>query len=442
MKRVHVAGIFVAVLALPLFNANVALAQTAGGGAPPPAAPPAGGTPTPGTTTTVQGPYVPAAPAPGSVTGGGNTSGSSGSQAHSGNDTDHFDLGHAGGSGNTVHGSDTGSFVLGGATTRYSDASTHTVRRGDTLWGICDSYFKNPYQWPRIWSYNPQIQNPHWIYPGDQVKLKAGVVAAQVTAPTSGQTFVDRRRQVPPDTIFLRNDGFVEDETTSTWGEITGAREDKMFLNDFDEVYIRIADGHEVKLGQELTVFRPRRNVGTANLVQIQGTVRIDEWNANEHIARARITETTDVIERGAFVGPILRKYEVVPPRRNDVDLVASVRTSVQTHVFYGQNAVIFIDHGDADGLKPGNRLFVTRQGDAWHKTQPTRTAAQRIALERDDPAAVENIPRPRDESILPEETVAEIRVITVRQHSAMCLITNASREIELGDIATAKKGY
>jgi hypothetical protein len=383
---------------------------------------------------------MPAAPPPGSVTGGGNTSGSSGSQAHSGNDTDHFDLGQSGGGGTAVHGSENGSFVLGGGATRYSDASIHTVRRGDTLWGICDSYFKNPYQWPRIWSYNPQIQNPHWIYPGDQVKLRSGAVAQARDTP--GQTFVDRRRQVPPDTIFLRNDGYVEDEQTSTWGEITGAREDKMFLNDFDEVYIRIADGHEVKLGQELTIFRPRRNVGSANLVQIQGTVRIDEWNANEHLARARITETTDVIERGAFVGPVIRKYEVVPPRRNDVDLTASVRTSVQTHVFYGQNAVIFIDHGDADGLKPGNRLFVTRKGDAWHQTQPAHTSAQRIALERDDPAAVENIPRPRDESILPEETVAEIRVITVRQHSAMCLITNASREIEVGDIATAKKGY
>jgi len=393
----------------------------------------------PGPTNTTTTVYT-NAPPPGSVTGGGNTQGSSGSQAHSGNETDHFDLNVSGGGGNTVHGNENGGFVLG--STRYSDPGTHTVRRGDTLWGICDSYFKNPYQWPRIWSYNPQIQNPHWIYPGDQVKLKAGAVAQVSTPNTPGQTFVDRRRQVPPDTIFLRNDGFVEDEQTSTWGEITGSREDKMFLNDFDEVYIRIADGHEVKLGQELTVFRPRRNVGTANLVQIQGTVRIDEWNANEHIARARITETTDVIERGAFVGPVIRKYEVVPPRRNDVDLTASVRTSVQTHVFYGQNAVVFIDHGDADGLKPGNRLFVTRKGDAWHQTQPARDSAQRIALERDDPAAVENIPRPRDESVLPEETVAEIRVVTVRQHSAMCLITNASREIEVGDIAVAKKGY
>ena len=47
----------------------------------------------------------------------------------------------------------------------------HVVRSGDTLWDICFYYFNDPWQWPKIWSYNPQITNPHWIYPGDLVRL-------------------------------------------------------------------------------------------------------------------------------------------------------------------------------------------------------------------------------------------------------------------------------
>jgi hypothetical protein len=375
--------------------------------------------------------------------GGGNTQGVSSSQPITGNGTDHFDLYQGGGSGSTVHGAENGSFVINNSTTRVSDATMHTVRRGDTLWAICDSYFKNPYQWPRIWSYNPQIQNPHWIYPGDQVRLRSGVTAATATGPnTPGQNLTDRRRQVAPETIFLRNDGFIEDDQSSTWGEITGSREDKMFLDDFDEVYVRIAEGHEVKLGQELTVFRPMRSVGGVKLVQIQGTLRVDEWNANEHIARGRIVETLDVIERGAFVGPVIRKYEVVPPKRNEADIDATIVSSVHTHQFYGQNQVIFIDKGDLEGIKPGNRMFVIRKGDAWHQSLPARSSAQRIAIERDDPAAMETVPRPRDESKLPDEVYAEIRVITVRQHTAMALVTQATREIETGDSAVAKKGY
>src|SRR5262249_30239726 len=49
---------------------------------------------------------------------------------------------------------------------------SHTVKKGDTLWDICDGYFGNPWQWPRVWSYNPEILNPHWIYPGEVIRLK------------------------------------------------------------------------------------------------------------------------------------------------------------------------------------------------------------------------------------------------------------------------------
>src|SRR5262249_38421501 len=47
----------------------------------------------------------------------------------------------------------------------------HTVSRGDTLWDITGYYFSNPWRWPRVWGMNPQITNPHWIYPGDRVRL-------------------------------------------------------------------------------------------------------------------------------------------------------------------------------------------------------------------------------------------------------------------------------
>ncbi|HEY3234934.1 MAG TPA: LysM peptidoglycan-binding domain-containing protein, partial [Polyangiaceae bacterium] len=47
----------------------------------------------------------------------------------------------------------------------------HIVNRGDTLWDLSARYYQNPYYWPKVWSYNPQLQNPHWIYPGDQLRM-------------------------------------------------------------------------------------------------------------------------------------------------------------------------------------------------------------------------------------------------------------------------------
>ena len=59
----------------------------------------------------------------------------------------------------------------------------HTVKQGDTLWDISRQYLKDPFLWPQIWEANPSINNPHWIYPGDQILIKKVTVKlTQLTA--------------------------------------------------------------------------------------------------------------------------------------------------------------------------------------------------------------------------------------------------------------------
>lgn len=59
-----------------------------------------------------------------------------------------------------------------GAALEEDAPKSYTVVKGDTLWDISDRFLKQAWLWPQLWDYNPQIKNPHLIYPGDQVGLE------------------------------------------------------------------------------------------------------------------------------------------------------------------------------------------------------------------------------------------------------------------------------
>ncbi len=435
--------VFATILILPVSNVTVAFAQDKGTGTG--GAGPGGGAPAPAPA--VQ--YYPGGVAPtpaGQPLGGGNTTSynqfeSSPSRSGGtmyGGENSSGDLG-LGPGGDTIT---LGGTTLGGVEGNLN-SDNHTVRKGDTLWGICDYYFRNPYQWPRIWSYNPQIQNPHWIYPGDLIHLRSGGVlpSTNPATQTTGPSMIDKRRQVVPDTIFLRDQGFIDDTDKDNWGEVSGAGVDKMFLTDTDEIYMHVAEGHDPKVGQELTVFRPIKAVPGGRLIQLQGSVRVDRWDPKTRTARGQISETIDVIERGARIGPVGRKFNVVPPVRNDAELKAAIIASIYPHNFYGQNQVVFINKGHEDGIRAGNRLFIMRRGDDWRRSLKSEIAGKRLDHQSDSPSDTEAIPK-FPASDMPEEVIGEIRILETRAHNAAALVTRSVREIERDDEAVMRKGY
>jgi hypothetical protein len=359
--------------------------------------------------------------------------------------TDGFDLMPDPASSETARGSENSGYVIEGQIV----PELHTVRSGDTLWDISGRYYRNPYGWPRLWAQNAQIQNPHWIYPGDQVRLRD----ASDTGPASMNLGIRRGAKVPPQTVFLRDVGWLDDKEDDVWGEVVGSPSEKMMLSEGDDVYVKLGkdkDGkeHEVAQGQTLIIFRPLATSGAAaekgQLVSIRGTVRIDRVNKEQRMVRGRIIESLDVIERGTKIGPVDRSFLIVPPVKSDKDLQARIVAALYPHAFYGAQQVVFLDKGEKDGVVPGMRFFGLRRGDRWRYSLrgAGKFATVRPVIEDDRPARLEDTPPGGDDKGYPDETYAELRVVRVRERTATAIVTTSNHEIERNAYVVARKGY
>ncbi|MBA2687932.1 MAG: LysM peptidoglycan-binding domain-containing protein [Gemmatimonadaceae bacterium] len=95
----------------------------------------------------------------------------------------------------------------------------HTVKAGDTLWDIANAYLQDPFRWPEIFRRNTDVvENPHWIYPGEQIRISASAVRADV---------LEARRQgieiaTPPSDVTVFRSGITSSSSGVTFGGVVG----------------------------------------------------------------------------------------------------------------------------------------------------------------------------------------------------------------------------
>ena len=314
----------------------------------------------------------------------------------------------------------------------------YTVRRGDTLWDITGRYFGNPYHWPRVWSYNPEITNPHWIYPMDHLRLRPEGQAAPSAVP-SARTVVERAPRTVAGTVRLRDRGYLEEDALDDVGVIIGSPEENMLLSTFDDVYVRFGEDADVRPGADYTVFREidlkeeRENDEEGVLVRILGVVRLEDYDREREMGRGTITEALDPIERGFHLAPIPRRFEMVPPRENATEVIANVVAALEPLELNANAQVVFVNKGSADGVQVGNRFFVVRQGDQWRAAELSGAGSLG--------ETVEDAPEPEEDQYLPE-VVAEGRVVNVREHTSALFITGATQPVVIGDRAEMRRGF
>jgi hypothetical protein len=303
----------------------------------------------------------------------------------------------------------------------------HVVRRGDTLWDICFLYFNDPWQWPKVWSYNPQITNPHWIYPGDLVRLLPRGMFAQ-TAPVLEPEKPDADAQAPADAlpapqrrieVGIRQTAFVEKSDLDKSVTIDGSVDEKTLLGSGDSVYLSYPPGKPPKVGEKYSIYQPGNVVKSGGnevgaYVHVLGTLEVVSVKQDKR-ARGVILEASREIERGAKVGPLVRVFKTVPPSRPKVDAQGTVVAMLTQDQLIGQGEVVFIDLGKRSGVEVGNRMFVVRRGDAYPKKM--------------------NVQAGQDDRKFPARALGEIVIVDVGDRISIGLVTLAVQEMSVGDI-------
>jgi len=190
----------------------------------------------------------------------------------------------------------------------------YTIQRGDTLWDLSDKFFDTPWFWPELWQENEQIPNPHWIYPGERIRLfqQQGKDTFTFTAPepelivqeSSVETELVQEVTTPPvpekETVYysypsIDSVGFIRKEKVSPFGFIFKIKDDKVLVSQGDSVYISYADKDALPImqGGRYTIYRKldptkdrKRNRKLGGQYYILGVVEVTRLEADFVIAK------------------------------------------------------------------------------------------------------------------------------------------------------------
>ncbi len=250
----------------------------------------------------------------------------------------------------------------------------YTVHKGDTLWDLSSRFSDNPWLWPELWNQNHQISNPHWIFPGERIRLfqLKGV-----------ETFTQKKavakqdeKASPKDAIYyyyspINSIGFIRKDPMTPDGTIFKVQNDKDLISVGDTVYIGRNADHSLVPGTRYTVYRTlppivdpetRALIGTQHY--LTGVVEIEKNESGFDVGR--------VVQsyRSIAVNDHLMPYKKRSPRialvKSKMGLTGEIIGSEEREKNMGDHTVAFIDRGNQDGVKIGQayRIYSQQEGN------------------------------------------------------------------------------
>ena len=256
---------------------------------------------------------------------------------------------------------------------------SYVVKRGDTLWGIAKVFLRDPWFWPEIWQVNPQVQNPHLIYPGDTLRLVYIDGQPQIVLQRGDGVRVEPRvRSEPLDSAittipyatvaaFMSKPSVLDKDQIKAAPYVLATRDLHVVMSEGDTVYAR-GFTNPAELGSHYNVVRVGDALIDPDDHRLLGYDGI--FTGSGHVTRQGdpttliMTESSRESRAGdkLIAGGVDVPLDFIPsaPRVRTNGRIIAVADGVS---IIGQYQVVVVNRGARDGLAPGNVLGVFDTG-------------------------------------------------------------------------------
>jgi hypothetical protein len=355
------------------------------------------------------------------------------------------------------------------ATVEWADNAPdhYVVRKGDTLWDISARFLKKPWLWPEVWQPNPQVHNPHLIYPGEVLVMGNGHVTQGSIEPHVRATPLDNAiAPIPLDQLeqFLKHTRILSENAFENAPHVVAIEENQLLGTTGQLVYVR---GSRAVPGQRFALLRPLGRyydmppVGDGapreayrqtpdardgrpamlwhhgpNEFTLHGNLRFLGYEMLEYgtvevtragePASALVLDSDFEVRPGDYVLPIETapyddSYLPHPPARMPPNMRVLAFTDAMNAV--GPRQVVALSRGDEDGVE---------NGQVYAIYQPGETVDDRTDYPEGSAHAFFN---PHDSKVaLPPEYIGHVMIFRTFDRISYGLVMDAIKPVHRGD--------